>query len=756
MRIKKDYRYSSSIAAFVLASSLAAPAYAQDGAPATEAMDKATQQQGIADIIVTAERREASVQKSSLAISVVDSGALERAGITQASDIAALVPGLQIGSGGITLQTYVRGVGDFSSSSLGQSAVAYNIDGIYVADTASISTHFYDIARVELLKGPQGTLYGRNSSAGAMNLIFNHPELGEASGTGSVEFGNYDALHATLAVNVPLGDAVAVRASGNYVTRDGYLSDGTNDDQQRGGRLQLLFAPDEKLSVRISGDVEHRSGRGPGAVLTPRQSGNGKFTGAVDAENNAALLAGAVLPPFLLYTPGAGLPPAPFVTTGLLQDSFIDHLQRNVNAEISYDLGAVELTYLPAYRWSRSDFGGYNSGSPFLNQEKTTEQSHELRLSHNSDALNLVAGLYYLHLKQRTSAQIYISPIPGLITEQTAKLGTKSYAAFGQATVHLTDAFRLIGGARYTREDRTIDAVANSGTGVAFANGKRFNSFSFRAGMEDDLTPSNMAYVTVSKGFKSGGFNIFEPTASVTNAYDPETLYSYAAGLRNRFLDNRVQFNIEGFYWDYKDSQQNRLAFTPAGNLQFSTFNAASATLYGFDADLIVKPTPSDTFTATISYLHSEFDNFVYEVPLFTPGTTGCVTAPGAFGATSIDCSGRPLPRAPRWSGTAGYQHSFDLADGSSIVVGGDLNFASTRYLAVDYVANELASAYVRFNAQITYNLPADRVSVTAFIKNIGNREVHLGGVQAPFSPGLIYDTVDAPRTYGVRLTGRF
>lgn len=745
MRTKLNYRHSSCIAALALAGSLVTQAFAQD---------EAAVEQGVADIIVTAERREASIQKSSLAISVVDGNALVRAGVSQARDLAALVPGLQIASGGVTLQTYVRGIGDFSSSSLGQSAVAYNVDGIYVADTASISTLFYDVARVELLKGPQGTLYGRNSSAGAMNIIYNRPVLGESSVAGTVEFGNYNTVRTTGAVNLPLGDSVAIRAAGNYVTRNGYLSDGTDDDKQCGGRLQLLFGPDDKLTVKISGDIEHRIGNGPGAVLTPRAPGNGKFTGAVDAESNAALLAGSILPPFLVYTPGAGLPPAPGVTTGLIRDAFIDHLQRNVNAEITYDMGFAELTFLPAYRTSRSEFGTYTSGSPFLTHERTREQSYELRLSHNSTRLNLVAGLFYLNLDQDTAAQVYVSPLPGLITDQSAQLGTKSYAVFGQATVHLTDDFRLIGGGRYTREDRTISAVA--GTDVAFSNDKRFNSFSFRAGAEYDLSPRNMAYVTVSKGFKSGGFNIFEPTATVTNAYNPETIYSYAAGIRNRFFDNRVQLNFEGFYWDYKDSQQNRLAFTPAGNLQFSTFNAASATLYGAEADLIVKPNRADTFTATVSYLHSKFDSFVYDVPFISVGGTGCATGPGDFGAVAVDCSGLPLPRAPRWSGTAGYQHAFYLADDGSIVVGGDLNFASKRYLAVSYIPNELTNSYVRFNANITYNLPEDRFSITAFVKNIGNREIQNGGIQAPFSPGLVYAAVEAPRTYGVRLTGRF
>lgn len=711
---------------------------------------------GVTDIVVTAERRSVTVQKSSLAIDVVGEDELRQAGVSQAKDLVALVPGLQIAAGGNTLQTFIRGVGDVSASALVQSAVAYNVDGIYIGDTSSVSGLFYDVARVEVLKGPQGTLYGRNSSAGALNIITNRPRLGHISGGITFELGNYDNVRGTAAINVPLGQTAALRAAGNYVSRDGYLSDGGDDDKQRAARLQLLWQPTDRASLIVSGDVAHRTGRGAGSVLVPRQAGNGKFTGNVDAENNAGLLGAATLPPFLIYTPGAGLPPAPGVTTGLLEDSFVDNLQHNINAEFNYDFGGVVLTFIPAYRHAENSYGSYLSGSPFLNYETIEQQSYELRLSHDSERLHLVAGVYYLDLDQDTETEIYIAMLPGLITKQFASLGTKSYAAFGQATVNLSDDLRLIGGGRYTRENRTIDTEAHPLNAIAISDRTHFNSFSFRAGLEYDLTPENMLYATVSKGFKSGGFNIFAATPTVTNVYRPETLTSYTLGVRNRFLDNTVQFNLEGFYWDYKDSQQSHLGYTPVGALQFLTYNAASATIYGFDADLVFKPTPNDVFTATVSYLHSKFDEFIYEVPLFTPGTVGCAIGAGSDGNTAIDCSGQPLPRAPRWSGTAGYQHRFEFGNDSSLVVQADISFASRRYTAVDYIPNEYADSYIRQNASITYNFAGDAVSITAYIKNISNEEVHIGGVQAAFSPGYVYNSVDAPRTYGLRLTGRF
>lgn len=698
---------------------------------------------GIQEIIVTAQRREESVQKSSLSISVLGREAADT--ITDAKDIAALVPGVQISSGGATLQTYVRGVGDFGSSALNQSAVSYNVDGVYVADTTTISTQFYDLERVEVLKGPQGTLYGRNASAGSVNLVYARPEIGHLGGDLLLEIGNYDAVRGSVALNLPLGDIAALRASGNIVRRDGYLSDGTNDDKQEAGRLQLVVEPNDIISIRLAGDVASRSGRGAGSVLIPHQGSNPKFTGAINAANNAARL--AISPD--AYTPGAGLPPV--AQTGLLEDTYIDIDQYNLNAEIVWDMGFAELTFIPAYRNSEAQVGSYISGSIFMNQEDIEQQSYELRLAHDADWGSIIVGGYYLDLSQTTAAQVFTATF--IAADQIADLGTESIAGFGQVTLDLTDQLRAIAGFRYTHEDRSITA-SDITNGVDFSSGVTFKKWTWRAGLEYDLSPDNMAYATVSKGFKSGGFNIFEPTPTITNAYQPETLYSYAVGLRNRFLDNRVQFNIEAFYWNYQDAQQNALEFTPAGNLQFSTFNAASATLYGFDADLIVKPSRLGTFTATLAFLEAEFDEFILNPPFPTdPASNGCALG---FAPPSIDCSGFPLPRAPRWSGSASYQHSFELSDGSDLTLGGSLDFASKRWLGINYVSNELAEGYVRFNADATYSFGSGRYSLTAFIRNITNREIAVAGNQAALTPNLIYTQVAPPRTYGLRFNASF
>jgi len=263
----------------------------------------------------------------------------------------------------------------------------------------------------------------------------------------------------------------------------------------------------------------------------------------------------------------------------------------------------------------------------------------------------------------------------------------------------------------------------------------------------------------VSTGFKAGGFNTFQTQNGISNVYQPEKLTDYEVGMRNRFFDNHLQLNVEAFYWKDKDSQQSHLGYDPAGNLQFETLNAASANIYGVDFDVQVKPADADTLSLVLEYLHTRFENFDYAIPTanYSAASVGCTasTSTTVAGYTNIDCSGKPLPRAPDWSGTAAYQHVFDVHAGT-LTAGLDANFASRRYLAVDYIPVERAPSYVRENATLTYTAPGNRWSLTAYGRNLSNRVVYTGGVEQALAPGIFYSNIDAPRTYGGRVTVNF
>src|SRR5208337_1666902 len=230
----------------------------------------------IEEIVVTAQRREENLQKTSVPIDVLSGDELRNANVLRVTDLSAAVPGLLIGEGAGPTQIYIRGVGDFGSTPINNPAVATNFDGVYVARTQALEGNFFDVARVEVLKGPQGTLYGRNASGGAINIITNRPSFDAVSGYGDVEVGNYSMREFQAALNLPVSSNLAVRLAGQAVDRDGYVSPtGGDDDQHQAGRLQALWRADN-VTLLVAGDYAHVGGIGPDfVVLSNNYAGTG-------------------------------------------------------------------------------------------------------------------------------------------------------------------------------------------------------------------------------------------------------------------------------------------------------------------------------------------------------------------------------------------------------------------------------------------------------------------------------------------------
>lgn len=714
-------------------------------------------------IIVTAERREQALQDSSLAIQVITAEELERANLTQVHDLNTLVPGLQIGSGGNAPQIYIRGVGDFAASALSNPAVAVNIDGVYVARPQAVNSLFYDLQRIEVLKGPQGTLYGRNASGGAINLISNRPSLAGLDGYVGLTYGNYDNKQIEAAVNVPLGQTVAARMAFFAVDRDGYLSDGTDDDERVAGRLRVLWEPSASTSLLLNADYASESGNGPGYVMLPGPPGTDEWTSTSSPQANAQL---------------AAQPPIGFLLPPTADDSFRDNEFWNVSAEFNAEVGFATLTVLPAYRHAEYSERNYPAGLRNTLPGTTAKQvSLETRLGNSTDRLTWTVGGYFFDERQDSEQQIF----QGIFQDNRvpANIKIRSYAAFGQATVSLTDAFRLIGGLRYTYErNRTAGAIFTFVPSfpvppedlpvlqLAFGGRTSFDALTWRAGAEFDVTPDSMLFATVSTGFKAGGFN---QTIAPDDIYDPEKITAFEIGSRNTFLDGRLIVNFEGFWWKLRDAQIAHVKFDPAGNINLVTDNAGEAEIKGANVELRAALSDHDSLRLFAEYNHAEYTDFRYDTafsifgaPLFNPLSTGCtVSAPfpgSTFGtqAATIDCSGFRMPRAPQWSGAATYAHTFDLPRGDTIVLDGTMQFASSRLLGFDYVEAEDVGGYATFDANLTYTSPNRDWSVAAFVRNIGDEAVYTGAGVHAFAPPLTYATIAPPRTYGVRLRYNF
>jgi iron complex outermembrane recepter protein len=797
------------------------PAWAQDAEPA--AAEEAAND-GIGDIVVTAQRRSENVQKTALAIEVVDGEELRAAGVSKADDLTRLATGVQA-AGGTTAQIYIRGVGDFGVTATANPAVVTSIDGVGIARPQAIAGNFFDLERVEILKGPQGTLYGRNASGGAVNLISAAPRLGETGGFIEGNIGNYDQFGAEGALNLAMGESAAARLSFQVNSRDGYLSDNTDDDKHHSLRLQLKGELGEKVTLRAILGYTHLGGNGTGLAAIPRIPGLSPWTGNTDPAAGAAYIARATAifngalaggcnpaPP-----PAGNCPPAPAVLqdpaafrAGYFQD--VDSYSASLQADI--DLDFATLTLIPAYRKTKARFnvvpsflynvgGAYTTSGDRSDGERSKQTSFEARLSNQSDKLKWVLGGYYFNENQDTEYALQGGLI--LNTLVSTELKTKAWAAFGQATYSLSDTFRLTGGIRYTNDKRaaldlqkfaispavttpnpaltgglppipclpnvpapgqrlpgTLCPLINQTPGF-YDSRVSFNKVTWKAGIEVDLAEQSMLFADVSRGFKAGGFNQAVSLTDPTKLEDfaPETITAYTLGIKNRFADNKVQLNVEGFYWDYKDLQLSAQAFDGTGNIVLLTQNAGKAKVKGIESSLVVKAWQGGTLRGALSYVDSEYKSFIIQQSaLFVPpGRVACpVSAPNAQGLVTIDCSGEPLIRSPKWSGNIGLTQAFALGNGGNVTFDADMAFASKRFINADFTAAQLAKGYTNISASLTYNAPDDQWFASAYVRNLTKEVIYSGGGghQAAFVAGWNTSNIAPPRTYGARVGFRF
>ena len=755
-----------SIAALSLA--ISTPASAQDdpdaatsAAAADQADAEASESEEGDNIIITAQRRAESLQNAALAISAVGGDDLVEAGVSDVTGLSKMVPSLVVQpSVGTATGFYLRGVGSFVGNAFTENPIAFNYGQVYLARPASLLGTFYDLERVEVLKGPQGTLYGRNATGGAINVIPRQPELGELGGSVLFEYGNYDSRRAQAAVNVPLGDRGAFRIAGQYSNHDAYMSDGYDDENGYAVRASVLVEPSDRVRAVFVGDYFHQGGNGAGSVLVPgalvplAPDPDERIGGADPISGNVLRAANP------LFANGLVLPPA--------QDGFVDSDFWGASANIDIDLGPATLTIVPAYRDSNPDYLTYNGGYQGRVTEESRQNSLEVRLaSDSSTPLEYVIGGYYFGETQDASNEFTHGPILG--TRFVVHQEIAASALFGQATYSVLDNFRLTAGARYTWEDRTnattltqrqfANSVTSSTTGSL-----DFQRFTYKLGFEFDAGPRNLIYGSYATGFKSGGFFI----AALDNTFGPETLRAWTLGSRNQFFDNRLQLNVEAFYWQYRDQQVNfigpiRTSATTIG-AGLTTTNAGASRMYGVEVDLRFRPTPRDTISANVQYLNGKYTDFSYlavsgngSTPrsncVVTPSTA--ITLPAPARPFLIDCSGRPQINSPDWTANFAYERTFRLSRMFNLQFMARTRIESARFLSAEYLPEMRQDSYMQSDAVLTLENHENDWSISAFFNNIEDETVYAGTSLRPVVP-VVYNILRAPRTYGVRFTADF
>ena len=764
---------------------------------------------GLEEVIVTAQRRAESVQDASLSIEAHSGNDIRARGITSAQDLAYLGVGLNVGND-ITPLVNIRGVGDLGVIATANQAIVVSVDGVALSRPGTIPGNTFDLERVEILKGPQGTFYGRNANGGAINYITARPVIGENTGYLQAEFGNYSKLSAEGAYNVSLSDTVALRGAFQVIDRDGYLSDGTDADERQSFRLQALFEPSDDLNIRLFGSYTDLDTEAVGHVrVSPtlpsdpwegnRSRAESDFYLALADANFAAALAAGCIP---------GPPPTgncPLDSSQLQAIDTLDGFSLSettiLSAEINYDFGPGTLTVIPGY----IDFELSNSNTPagfnFTALKDTSEQtSLEIRYGADGDFGNWVVGVFGLEENQTSLGRVRSGIVQNVRTSY--KLDTETYAVFGEGTFNITDSFRAIAGARFTSDERSISDILRgdvspslSGAGIraglglppcipapapgipgfsdpgtfcdfnlaglgATGDDETFEDTTWKLGIEADVAEDSLLFATVSTGFKAGGFNSGVDAVDINSAasYDQEEMTAYTIGLRNRLFDNRLQLNVELFHWEYEDLQFSGVAPDGIGVLNLGTVNAGNAELTGFNIDVVAAVSETTTLRAAVEYNDTEYTDFAFLGPTgFNPQAgTGCVVTvlDGPLtGLSEVDCSGLPLIKAPEWTANAGIEQIVSLGDAGSLSLQAAAKYESERFVERSFLPQYEVDSYVIVDATLTYNSPNESWFVSLYGRNITEDENYTGGGAAasPFVAGYGTAQIGAPRTYGIR-----
>lgn len=562
--------------AFLLAAGGSNSAFAQ-----SEVADASASSSPLEEIIVTGEKRETSLQRAPLAITALSSETLEQTNIQQLSDLNTQVPGLTIAkNGGYTRVMSIRGIGFETSDNISsQPGTSFHIDGVYISGAYSLGMDLVDIERLEVLRGPQGTVFGQSATGGVINAITKKPSLDRLSGSFEAAVGNYDLYHLAGTLNVPLSSTLAVRVVGDRYSHKGFarqtgLEDYRLDDADRYTlKGQLLWEPTDNFNLLLS--AQHFRANEHGA-----------------AQKN-------------IYDPN---PDPREITQDFPNRYRMNFTLASLTAQLS--LPWAELKSISAYQRMRNpnqvdndrldlaSAGFYDNLKNWTNMIDSFSQEFNLS-SKLGSPIQWIVGAYYLYEKKTwqitefvgTDANpvFYVPPdLPNnwpynLDYTLDTTLRHKSYAIFGQVTVPLTSTLRVTAGGRYTAERMSNYTDTNHGLyGPPIYQYPRFNPVTGKVNVELDVTPRNLVYASISRGYKPGGVNYNSTPYFVGLTYKPEEVIAFELGSKNRFFDNRATLNFAGFYYDYKNLQYQQEDPIP---YQGGVSNVPKARIWGFEAE---------------------------------------------------------------------------------------------------------------------------------------------------------------------------
>ncbi|ABQ69682.1 TonB-dependent receptor [Rhizorhabdus wittichii RW1] len=706
------------------AASIAAIATAGTGTAFAQNVVDAQDADGVPDIVVTATRMgETQLQSTPIAVTALGGDQLDARGVRDVQDLKAYVPSLQVSDLSGYTQLFIRGIGSNIVFIGSDPSTTIHSDGIYLARPLSYLTDFLDVERVEVLRGPQGTLYGRNSVGGTINVVSRKPS-DTLQAQAQFGYGSYDRYAAQGYVSGPIAGGVraslAVDVSGHDAFRKNISTGNDAEDlKSRGVRGQLLIpVGDGEWTIRA--DWSRQSGAFGAYPKLIRPTGN-PFDDAILGD---------------------------FDKVSMNRDNFTVLKNYGAASDLVLPLtDSIKLRSLTGYRAFRgsietdADASSIDILRNLISPIRQHQFSQEFTLLGDTGPLEWVLGAYYFNERNREPLTLALFPF-GASHIQRPLLKARSIAGFAQGEYKLSDQLSFIAGLRYTRERKAYaisdyftastdldPAVAEKGFVLAGIPGlpdpftvdarRHDDAFTPKFGITFKPTEQVLLYASATRGFKSGGFDYGSSNAADAAAgYGPEKLWSYELGLKSDWLDRRLRVNLTGFYYDYTDLQVQSYVQIGA-SFGARTQNAATARVKGLEAEIVARPVRALELSANVAWLDAEYRRY----------PNAFVSSFGAF-----DASGKRLNNAPRWSATFGAAYSFDLAGSGKLTLGADAHVQSSIYFTAANDGVGAVSGYAEqqkgygiVNARIGWTSPDDRWKAQLIASNLFDKDYIVG-----------------------------
>ncbi len=718
------------------------------------------------EVVVTSQKRAESLQDVPVAIQALSGETLEAAGISDTFDLQIVTPGLVVNNTGPAPQLFIRGIGNRLALAGLDPSVALYVDDQYIGVAQAAQFEFADVERIEVLKGPQGTLYGRNASAGAIRIVSQEVD-DELSGKVSSTLANYGAWKVSGTVSVPVSDTFGVRLSGLVSKRDGFadnistepgvldeLDDGDYYALRAKARWDITDAVTAKLTLGTS-EQDDTNGY-DNVVLGPPQYSLGLALGG-QTGTKADEVASDTSDTTKAQSASAALR---FDVAGDYVDfaSITTYWDYELNAKPGLDSVNLELDGTSAHALG---FVGFPQDADSFSQEFQFVSS----LGEN---LNWIAGLFYYEQSQsweglvdRSDASAAVGG-PAFLSQGAQVADTTAYAAFGQLTYHLNDDWSVTVGGRYNYEEKEVEVSQSNyfpvTTAPSYEDDIDWTEFTPKLTLEYAFD-AGMVYATYSRGFKSGGYNY---TASLINPLtgepeppvDPEILDMYELGWKTELLDGRLRLNGSLYYYDYQDLQVTANVTSDSGAQANITRNAADAEILGLDMDFTLLLGERTTLTGAMNIMDSEYKDYNASAQVFN-GVLDGTNQPG-MRAVGYDASGESLLRAPDESAYLTWTYEVPVPSGRAPL---SITYAYTGSYFFDFAVVPETSAleqdsYSLVNARWAYYTEDEKWSVALWGKNLLDEDNYFDDINA--NPAGIRGSHGTPRTYGIDVSYEF